>query len=159
MIYGAINEKSHNMSKDLEMLFEAIDNKQKEYNWLITECNCYPNNSEIAELLDSEYCWLTGEQLTELVRKENFQWIWAVISGFDKCVELEEVLKYELPFADGYEGFWEKPLTIQHPLARVEIVPWDGYLTLFFSDDKLMIDEYIKRTDGAIGLKEYIDRD
>lgn len=159
MIYGAINEKTHNMSKDLEMLFESIGNKQKEYNWLITECVSYPHNDEIARLLDSEYCWLTGEQLTELVKKENFQWIWAVISGFKKNVELQDVLKYDLPFANGYGGFWKKPLTIQHPLAHIEIVPWDGYLTLLFSDDKMIVEEYLQNIKNTIKLEEYIERD
>ena len=29
---------------------------------------------------------------------------------------------------------------MQHPLARIEIVPWDSTLTMIFSDDKGIID-------------------
>lgn len=38
-----------------------------------------------------EYCWFTGEELTELVNNERIQWIWAVLSGFDKNIEFSEV--------------------------------------------------------------------
>ena len=35
---------------DIEKVFDAIDNKQNEYNWLITDCECYPNDKKIKEL-------------------------------------------------------------------------------------------------------------
>ena len=44
MVYGAINEKGEKYYTYLKKVFDAIDNKQKEYNWLITDCECYPNN-------------------------------------------------------------------------------------------------------------------
>lgn len=56
------------------------------------------------------------------MKQEDFQWIWGVLSGFEKHIELDDVLRSELPYADGYAGFWKNPVTIQHPLADVEIV-------------------------------------
>lgn len=55
------------------------------------------------------------------VAKEDFQWIWAALSGYEKDSPLSSVLQYPLPYADGYIRFWNNPLSIQHPLAAVEI--------------------------------------
>lgn len=157
MVYGAINEKSEKYYTDLRKVFESIHNKQKEYNWLITDCICYPNNPTTEEMLSKEFCWISGEDLTDLVAKENFQWIWAVLSAFDKTVELSEVLKYNLPYAEGYTGFWKKPLTMQHPLAKVEIVPWDSSLTLIFSNDKEIVTDFKRYFLKSKDLEDYID--
>ena len=81
MVYGAINEKGEQYYTYLRKLFEAIGNRQTEYNWLITDCVCYPANPKTAAMLREKYCWITGEDLTELVEQEDFQWIWAVLSA------------------------------------------------------------------------------
>ena len=44
MVYGAINEKGERYYTDLNKVFDFINNKQVEYNWLITDCDCYPYN-------------------------------------------------------------------------------------------------------------------
>lgn len=157
MVYGAINEKGEYFT-DLHNVFKSINNKQREYNWLITDCVCYPDNPETAKKLSQEYFWISGEDLTDLVSKERFQWIWAVLSAFDKSVELSEVLKYDFPYANGYRGFWKKPLSIQHPLAKLEIVPWDSSLTLIFSRAKEDVDAFLNYYQGSEHLEDYIDR-
>ena len=85
---------------------------------------------------------MSGNKLTSIIKKEDFQWIWGVLSGFEPDISLEDVLKYPLPYADGYEGFWKNPLTMQHPLTSVEIVPLDSSLTLIFSKQKEIIDQF-----------------
>jgi hypothetical protein len=50
MVYGAINEKGEYFT-DLHNVFKSINNKQREYNWLITDCVCYPDNHETAKKL------------------------------------------------------------------------------------------------------------
>lgn len=145
MVYGAIIEKSEEYYTYLDRIFYAINNEQLNYNWLITDCVCYPSDSRTATLFEKEYCWLTGEELTKIIEQEPFQWIWSVLSGFSKDISLTDVLKYPLPYANGYTGFWENPLTMQNPLASVEIVPWDGLLTLIFSNKKLIVDNFIDK--------------
>lgn len=158
MVYGAINEKGEKYFTYIDRVFEAINNKQMDYNWLITDCVCYPKDPKIDEMLNRKYCWMSGEELTALVTKDNFQWIWAVLSAFDKSVELTEVLKYDLPYADGYPGFWETPINIQHPLAQMEIVPWDSSLTLLFSKNKEDVDAFLKYYPHSEPLEDYINR-
>lgn len=70
--------------------------------------------------------------------------VWAVLSGFEKHITLSEVLQYPAPFADGYCGFWKNPISIQHPLAAIEIVAWDSELTLFISRNEALVEDFLK---------------
>ncbi len=47
-----------------------------------------------------------------------------------------------MPYADGYEGFWKNPLSLQHPLASLEIVAWDSSSTLIISKDRKVINDF-----------------
>ncbi|MEE1057533.1 MAG: DUF2691 family protein [Acutalibacteraceae bacterium] len=155
MVYGTINRKGEKYYTHLNKVFRAIKSRQNNYNWLITDCECYPKNSATAEMLKRDYCWLSGEELTALVEEEDFQWIWAVLSGFEKDIPFDKVIKYNLPYADGYRDFWENPLTLQHPLASVEIVPWDSTLTLLLSKDKEIVEDFRKAFPYSENLEGY----
>jgi hypothetical protein len=158
MVYGAINLKGEKYYTYMKKLFEAIGNRQTEFNWLITDCICYPDDPKTDAMLSKDYCWISGDELTEIVGQEDFQWIWAVLSGFDKSVTLEEVLKYDFPRAEDYNGFWSKPISMQHPLARIEIVPWDSTMTMIFSDDKNIIDSFRAAYPFSVDFETYLDR-
>ncbi|MBP3413084.1 MAG: hypothetical protein J6K89_07450 [Oscillospiraceae bacterium] len=155
MVYGAINEKGEEFYTDLARVFDAIRNKQIEYNWLITDYEGNTNDPAIVDRLEGEYCWISGEELTELVANKHFQWIWAVLSAFEKSVSLSKVLEHRLPYADGYEGFWKLPLSMQHPLAKIEIVPWDSTSTLLFSESKEITDLFRGYFPNSQDLEEY----
>ena len=51
MVYGAINRKGEAYYTDLNRVLHAIGYRHKAYNWLITDCVCYPQNPAIAEIL------------------------------------------------------------------------------------------------------------
>lgn len=156
MVYGAINEKGEPYYTNLKKVFDSIGNIQKQYNWLITDCVCYPLNPKTEDMLRDEYCWISGEKLTDLVNEEGFQWVWAVLSAFDKNISLSDVLRYDLPYADGYGGFWKLPLTMQHPLAKIEIVPWDSSLTLIFSNNISIINDFRRAFSESENLEDHI---
>ena len=88
----------------------------------------------------------------------DIQWIWAVLSGFEKDIPLEKVLEYPYPEADGYPGFWHNPISMQHPLATIEIVPWDSGLTLFFSKEKELVDKFRAGYPQSEDLSVYNER-
>ena len=158
MVYGAINAKGEKYYTYMKKLFDAIGNRQTEFNWLITDCICYPDNPKTDAMLSKDYCWISGDELTEIVVQEDFQWIWAVLSAFDKSVALEDVLKYDLPRAEDYDGFWSRPISMQHPLARIEIVPWDSSLTMIFSDDQNIIYAFRASYPYSEDFETYLDR-
>ena len=154
-VYGAILEKGESWYTYMGKIFRAIGDAQKNYNWLISDADCFPMTPEFSDPLARESCWLTGEALTAMVEREDFQWIWAVLSGFPKEVPLERVLEHPLPYADGYEGFWKNPLTLQHPLAEVELVPWDSSATLVLSTRKELVEDYRRFSPLSEDLAQY----
>lgn len=117
---------------DLRMVFQSIDNLQLNYNWLITnlDCNFYPN-----KLLGSNYYWLTGAEITELVNQHEIQFSWAVFSGFLPKLKVDLSDESAFPYADGNPNFWTAKPTIQHSQASVEIVCWDSTSTLLLSNE------------------------
>jgi hypothetical protein len=135
-------------------LFEIINNKQLNYNWLLTNIECYPKDPATRSVFSNEYVWISGERLTGLIKKEEFQFIWGVFSAIPKTVTLDDVLKYDLPYADGYEGFWIDNVGIQHPLAEIEIVAWDSSLTLFISKKDSLVQSVRKGYPLAEDLSE-----
>lgn len=144
MMYGIIDRKNQKYYTYMSKVFQAIDNVQKQYNWLITDCVCYPKEQAIEHLFDQEYCWLSGDELSSVVEKEDFQWIWGCLCGFEKNIPLEKILQYPLPCAQDYNGYYQNPISLQHPLSSVEIIPCDSSWTLIISKDKAIIDSYLK---------------
>ena len=140
MCYGVILAKGETGFTDMNRVFAALGDIQAEYNWLITDCEC---NVDIPEL-QYNYCWMSGSELTALQRKyHNPQWIWAVLSAFDKTVTEEQALEYPLPNArDNNNALWRLPVEVQNPLARFEIVPFDSSYTLLISREKEIIDRF-----------------
>lgn len=152
---GVIIDKGDRYFTFLKNLFVSIGNVQKEYNWLITGHECYPQNMEYAKKLSGEYCWITGDELTNMVENENFQWIWGVFSAFPKNISQQEVLKSKLPYADGNTGLWQNPVSIQHPLAEMEIVAWDSSMTVIISKNDDIIEKLIESRPWAEDLEKY----
>jgi len=137
-----------------KQVFDSIHNVQRDYNWLISNIDAFPCD-KFYEFFKAPYIWISGGELTEIFEEHDFQWMFAVFSGFTKDITKEEVLQYELPYADCYEGFWKNPLTIQHPLAVIEIAPFDcSYVLLISSDDKI-VENFVKSKPLAEDLETY----
>ncbi|EEL30037.1 hypothetical protein bcere0018_9450 [Bacillus cereus Rock1-15] len=86
--------------------------------------------------------WIAGEDLSNLVKKYNPQFIWGVLSAFDKSINIDINNLLVEPYANGNEGLWVPSPNIQHPQAKLEIVCWDSYVTLFFSKDEDIDDKF-----------------
>ena len=148
MVYGAINEKGEKYYTYLPKLFDAIDNAQKNYNWLISDCEAHPRRMghDIRIHQSGEFAWISGEELTNIIKRDDFQWIWAVLSGFEKHITLDEVKKYDLPYADMYRGFWEEEISIQHPLA-------------FISKEDTLVEKFRSEFPLSVDLEAYNKRE
>ncbi len=51
-----------------------------------------------------------------------------------------------MPYANENENLWECIIEIQHPLADIEIIPWDSSLVIFISKFDDMVDAFMKNT-------------
>lgn len=78
-----------------------------------------------------------------------------VFFAFSKEIKLEEVLKYDYSYADGYKGFWKNPIGLQHPLAVSEVVAWDGSLILVISKKDEVINALIQDSVMVQDLEKY----
>ena len=129
---------------DLQLMLAALGGRHNEYNWLITDLE-YANldgrempREFVLELGSECYqsrdpIWLSGERLGKIVEGRRIQIVWAVLSGFPPDVQVDMNNLQVYPFADGNSGFWRPVVSIQHPLAAVEIVCWDNTLTLLLA--------------------------
>ena len=91
---GIVLYKGQEYYTNLRTVFKAFNNIHLEYNWLITDCCAYPEDEDIGELLSREYCFISGEELDTIIKKEDFQLIWGVLGGFNKKITLEEIMIY-----------------------------------------------------------------
>ena len=155
MIYSLISKGYGRSYTTLKEIFSSLDNAQKNYNWLITDCECATFDEDVLNKLYQNYCWLSGDELTEMVEKENFQWIWGVLSAFPKNISLEKVLEYRLPFANGNPDLWKNPVALQNPLAEIEIVPWDSTLVIFKSINEEYVKSFREVYPESLSLSEY----
>ena len=152
---GVILNKGERGYSYFKQLFDKITVLSADYNWLISYPECYPRDRELEKKMRKDYLWVSGKEMKNMFRLDDFQWIWGVLSGFPQNTLLKDILKYSLPYADGYPGFWENPVRLQHPLAEVEIVAWDSSCTLCIAKDKFIIEEFVTIYNQAEDLEEY----
>ena len=157
MVYGVIDENNRAFYTYLQDVFSAIGPIQREYNWLVTDCDCNICNPVYEESYHRGYCWITGDELTEFAGTDKTQWLGAVFSGFEKDVPLEKILEHPLPVWE-HPGFWQNPLTLQHPLAQVEIVPWDACCILLLSKDREITERFLRSCPQSQDLAAYNDQ-
>lgn len=134
-------------------IFHAIDNDQLKYNWLVTNCECYLSDREMQDLFDQDYAWISGEDLTRLVEKENPQFIWGIFSAFPKQISPDDVLEYELPDAES-PSYMQDHVPIQHPLAEIEIGAFDSSYTTFICRDDCLTNKFMAHFPLAEDLDE-----
>ena len=142
---------------NMKEIFDAIGNQQKNYNWLISdyECNIYPSS---AISIGKDFVWVDGECLTEIVKKDDIQFIWGVFSAFQKTISVEQIMQYDIPIADGNENLWTNKVQIQNPLADIEIIPWDSSLVVLISKADEIVNKFVNRYPKSMDLLEYNTR-
>ena len=89
MVYGVIDTKSKRCYTSLKAVFDAIDNLQIKYNWLITDTEIFAQSDKSDSLntgvhwkyVDGkpiaipapDYYFLSGEELTEIISEDDSQ--------------------------------------------------------------------------------------
>jgi hypothetical protein len=143
---------------DLRVVFEALGGRQREFNWLLTdlELNCYPPGLTYRpDVRASGTRWLSGTELSEIVEEHEIQFIWGVLSRFRLGVAIDVTTLGTYPYADGNRALWEPNVSIQHPLAEVEIVCWDSTATLLLCRDDDLTQRFRRFFPEAVDLNEH----
>ena len=109
-IYKDKNDFNTNMYK----LLQEFKIKDLNYKWLITDIE---TNEE--ELSNKEFIIIMHQDLIKLLENnKDIQWIWAVFSAIPSKYSDDEILKYKFPYIIENKNI---NITIQHPLAEIEI--------------------------------------
>jgi hypothetical protein len=117
---------------NVKEIFQAIGDKQREFNWLITDFEGFFDGTDA---FSEDRVWISGDDLTQLINAKNIFFIWAVFSAFEKDVKIDpESLTVEPDIIMNDNLFGDNP-KIRHPLATAEINLWDSSKVLFLSKD------------------------
>lgn len=154
MIYGLMDSGNHKFYTYLHEVLPDIAEHVAALNWLVTDSYCSIANPIDDAIERQGYFGITGEALLEFARQDRTQWIGAVFSGFEKDIPFSEILRHPFPVWE-HPGFWRNPLTMQHPLAAAELVPWDSCQTLLLSNNESLISDYLRANPTCRDLAEY----
>ena len=102
MVYGFIDRHSRRFYTHLKDVFNALDNRQRDYNWLITNYACYPLSANNRELFSGDPVVISGEELMKALEDDNSQWVWGVFSAIKKDYEKQDILSAALPYDDTF---------------------------------------------------------
>ena len=138
-----ISDKEDYYTYMLKVL-NAIGGRNLQYNWLITNIEAYPQNEELNQFIrENDYLFLSTDELISILEKEDFQWVWGVFSAIPKSYTKEQILKYDLPFADGNTKIYKNNnFVIQHPLADIEIVAQDSNSVFIVAKDDEILEKF-----------------
>ena len=135
-----------NSFTDMAVIFKGLEGLQNNYNWLITDIECYPIVEEI-----KEGTFIPGDELTEILNRQDIQFVWAVFSGFGQDIEINnDNLEIVPHIRDNYE-FWSN-VGIQHPQATIEIDCCDSSYVTFLSKDEKVTKKFKEYFNEAIEL-------
>lgn len=154
MIKGIVVEETKSgYFTDLKEVFMILGDKFTEYNWLFSSYETTNPNDIVP--FEKEWVWLDGETMYNLALDHEMQVIWGVLTAYKKEISQEQVMSYELPWADGNSQIWENPLTFQNPLCEIEIIPWDSSLLVIKSLDEEIINDFRKAYPVSQDLEDY----
>jgi len=139
---------------DLKEAFALLGNSVHKYNWLLCDYDCTSYPSEKIPM-NKDYVWLDGTEFANILKEHVIQFIWGVATAYVKGITIEEVLKYPLPRAEEYDGFWKPNVTLQNPLAEIEIMPLDSSLLLVIANSKDIIERFAKKYPDSQDLAKY----
>ena len=154
---GAILEKQEMFYTYMDVLFESMSNMETDYNWLITDYECNRYIEPITCERRGNFVWVTGEKLSEYLRENKIQFIWGVFSAFEKSVDIEEIMQYDLPKSNK-RFFKSGIMKIQNPLSLMEIVAMDSSLVFLISSKEEYINEFMACFPMAKDLEMYLEQ-
>jgi hypothetical protein len=139
---------------DIKLIFDTLEGRQREFNWLITEheCYCWPSDKDI---FNEGIVLLSGDELTDIVTHNNIQFVWGILSAFDKSTVIDIDNLSVIPTFDGEWKYGGKDVNTQHPLAIAEIVCVDSSYTILLSKDDDLSNRFLRHYSDAQDLHQW----
>ncbi len=141
-------------SSDLAAVFKAIGNKQKNYNWVVTDHDLFTWEEPLRRRFAWTGVFLSGDELTGLyIPRCRITFFSAVLSAYPKEIPIRELRQYPLPEWESRRYCQNKPALL-NPRAVIELVFYDGYELLFLSRRDELVEMFLRAFPQAIGLAE-----
>ena len=154
---GAILEKQEMYYTYMDVIFESMDIMGGDFNWLITDYECNRYIDPIIFDNTNNYVWISGDKLYKFLRENKIQFIWGSFTAFEKNIDINEILKYDLPpSANGFFG--NDRIEMRHPLSVVEIVAADSSYVYVVSKDNYYIQKFLDWFPLAENLDTFFER-
>ena len=152
---GALLMTGEEYFTDMKKMFTGVKNPEK-YNWLITDFEGDPGSpkTESQLITPQGYSFIKGEELIKLVNRERFQWEWAMLTAFKPTVNLEDILRYELPNTKT-ETFFDERVTMQHPYAEIELTAYDSSMFIYIAKSYTQVKYFREKFPLSVDLKDY----
>ena len=75
----------------LGRVFDALEGRQADYDFLLTGVEAYPSDPGFRRVNHAPL-WISGRELTDMVRREDFQWVWGALLAYAPEAAGEEAL-------------------------------------------------------------------
>lgn len=136
---------------DLKALLKPILEEIESFKWVISDCD-FISDIAIPINYEQDFFILTHEEFREIINSQT-QFIWGVISGFDKNDEIL-IDENNLPFVEGNDLIWENG-NFQIENSIIEIIAFDSSYTIIKFKDKNLSDKFKRYFDEAIELEKF----
>jgi hypothetical protein len=136
---------------DIKLIFDALEGRQREFNWLITEHECYSDK----DVFNEEIILLSGDELTDIVTHNKIQFVWGILSAFDKSIDIDINNLTIIPTFDVEWKYGGEDAHTQHPLAIAEILCVDSSYTIFLSKDEDLSNKLLSHYSDAQDLYQW----
>jgi hypothetical protein len=156
VVLGAVLEGPCRMPfhTDLQTVFRAIGEREKEFDWLVTDLDC---DTFPVVFQGGNSAWvLPGHTFADVVSRETtpIRFNWGTFSGVGGGVKIDLAHLADLPYADGNAALWSGPPAIQYRGAAVEIVCWNARATLLLTTDEDLYRRFRAYFPESLGLEE-----
>jgi hypothetical protein len=98
---------------------------------------------------------LSGDELTDIVAHNEIQFVWGILSAFDKSIDIDINNLSVIPTFDGEWKYGGEDIHTQHPLAIAEIVCVDSSYTIFLSKDEDLSNRFLRHFSDAQDLHQW----
>ena len=145
------DRKYYTMMLEILMSLDITD----DYKWLITDVEACPKDDEVNDKFKKPLI-ISNKEFVEMLKKDDFQWIWAVFSLFKPNVENNKIMQ-ESPmlYSQIDSKFYETPV-IQHSHAILEIDAFDSSYVMMTSKEAIYLEKFKKLFPQSIRQEKVI---
>ena len=141
---------------DLYEIIEPFKDNFKELNWLLTGQEYtlldYEEKGVVEKLdHDSKKIEFKGEELYDIIKNRDIQFIWGVFCGFKN--NIPDLAESELPYADLNSKIWKKPNKRLAKGSEIEIICFDSSCTILKTKRSSIKKQFLEKFPESDKLK------